>query len=49
VFPPGAVLYPPLRAEALASRLPVCIAPWWLFCRSSSWRVLMLRDDEKPG
>jgi hypothetical protein len=40
---------PPLWAEALASRPPVCIVPGWLFCRSSSWRVLMLRDDENPG
>jgi high-affinity nickel-transport protein len=40
---------PPLWAEALASRPPVCIVPGWLFCRSSSWLVLMLRDDENPG
>ncbi len=34
---------------SLASRPPVCIAPEWLFCRSSSWQVLMLWDDENLG
>ncbi len=38
-----------LCAEAFASRPPVCIAPERLFCRSSGWRVLMLRDDGNRG